>query len=340
MADLLVPYTDTNTVGQRLPTAVRTEVSTVHQAGTTPGAVPVIKPTGDTRASNWEYTHNAEVGYLFHLLAGTSMGHNAAMIGLGIDNDGIGLVIPNKLKGRGIVGDQRATITAADAYWLHATQRSSLAPLVRLEMQANDATDVLQLLAFGTPGASSKLLYVGDPNGEAGTIAALDGSINWKRQIQLFDRSDPIPTFLTVQNNSGVPAAQRAYTRLGKSALEWWNYTGTSGNWSPFRISGGGSYLEIQGAANSTAVGTATYTNIIRMRNGQIGFYTATPVSQKARIGALTDSSGGTAGATLAATPAAYDQAYFQTVIASLAAKINALETTLSAAGGGIGVTA
>ncbi|QKY78380.1 hypothetical protein SEA_BARSTEN_25 [Gordonia Phage Barsten] len=326
-------------IDERL-TKADADAAYVRMAGTTPGAVPVMKPTGDTRAAVWEFTHNADAGYLYHLLAGSSMGHNAAMLGLGIDNDGIGLMIPNKLKGRGIVGDQRATITDASAYWLHATQRSALAPLVRLEMQASDAAPLLQLLSFNSPapGAEQRLLYVGDGNGEAGAIMAANGSIAWRRQVQLFDRSDPDPTFLTVQNNVGVATGMRSYTRVGKAGVEWWNNTGASGSWWPFRILGNGSNLRIQGGGQATAVGTATYTDVITVRNAQIGFFGATASAQKARVGALTDSSGGTSGG--ATVPAVTDTATAANAIATLTAKVNALEAILSAAAGGFGFTA
>ncbi|QGF20264.1 hypothetical protein SEA_SIXAMA_85 [Gordonia phage Sixama] len=307
--------------------------------GTTPGIVPVVKPAGDTRAAVWEYTHNAETGYIYHLLSGSNMGHNAAILGLGIDNDGIGIMLPNKRLGRGIVGDQRATITSADAYWMHATQRSSLAPLVRLEMQANNAAPLMQLLAFGTPGATQQLLYVGDANGEAGGIMASNGAIRWRRQVQIFDRSDADPSFVSVRNNSGTTAGMESYTRLGKSGIEWWNNTGSANSWWPFRIQGGiGSMLRIQGAGQSTAVGTATYTDVITIRNAQIGFFGATASAQKARVGALTDSSGGTSGG--ATVPAVTDTATAANAIATLTAKVNALEAVLSAAAGGFGLTA
>src|SRR5699024_275042 len=65
-------------------------------AGTVPGSIPVAKPAGDARAGVWEYTHNSETGYLWHLLAGANMSHQAALIATGVDNDGIGVLIPNK----------------------------------------------------------------------------------------------------------------------------------------------------------------------------------------------------------------------------------------------------
>ena len=55
-------------------------------------------------------------------------------------------------------------------------------------------------------------------------------------------------------------------------------------------------------------------------------FFAATPVAQAARVGQLTDNSGGTAGNTLPAIGVVYSQTEVRDSIASLAAKINGLE--------------
>jgi len=77
----------------------------------------------------------------------------------------------------------------------------------------------------------------------------------------------------------------------------------------------------------------------------RIGFYATTAVAQPSRIGQLTDSSGGTSGgSTISVINVDVVDAASCTdtknAIATLAAKINALEAVLSAAGGGIGITA
>lgn len=57
------------------------------------------------------------------MLAGASTGHDAALLGIGADNDDIGFNVPNKLKGGGLVGDQRASVSALDAYSTQRDQR-------------------------------------------------------------------------------------------------------------------------------------------------------------------------------------------------------------------------
>jgi hypothetical protein len=67
----------------------------------------------------------------------------------------------------------------------------------------------------------------------------------------------------------------------------------------------------------------------------RLGFFAATPIVQPTRIGALTDSSGGTASGTIAAI----SDTATKNAVASLVSKVNALEALLSAAGGGFGLT-
>lgn len=86
-------------------------------------------------------------------------------------------------------------------------------------------------------------------------------------------------------------------------------------------------------------VGTSSNTALTLARavaGTQVGLYNATPVVQPARVGQLTDNSGGTASNTIAAIA----DAATANAVASLAAKLNAIEKALSAAGGGIGLTA
>lgn len=283
----------------------------VSLAGTTPGNVPVIKPAGDARAGVWEFTHNDTTGYLYHLLAGAGMSHTAALIALGVDNNGIGLLVPNKATGRGIVGDQRSTVAATDAYWLHATQRSTAAPLVRLEQNAAGVAPALQLIAFNEgatpPTAAQQLLYVSDPVGQAGAVYAADGRLEWRRQVTIQDKDGTTTSYLTVTDNSGVPVDSRKHTQVQKDGAYWWNPTGTAGTWWPFAVRGQGSHLFIEAGGSSSAVGTATRTALVDFQNGKIGFFGATPVARPT-------------GTPVAATDAATTQTLVNSLRASLVA--------------------
>lgn len=99
-----------------------------------------------------------------------------------------------------------------------------------------------------------------------------------------------------------------------------------------------GAAMSLQWLGTERILGDVNGLSLAKGAAGKLGFYTATPVVQPARVGQLTDSSGGTSGgATIAVVT---DNASAANAIATLAAKINALEAKLSAAGGGIGVTA
>ncbi len=79
--------------------------------------------------------------------------------------------------------------------------------------------------------------------------------------------------------------------------------------------------------AKDIIVGTSTGTKIGTSTSQKLGFFNATPVTQRADIGALTDSTGGTPGTTIQDVGGAFDQDTLNDNFASLAAQINALRT-------------
>lgn len=79
---------------------------------------------------------------------------------------------------------------------------------------------------------------------------------------------------------------------------------------------------------------------VLKLGAGLVGLYTATPVAQPAAVGALTDSTTGTPATTLVDVGAVPTQANINNNFASVLTKLNAINTRLSAALGGIGVTA
>lgn len=99
----------------------------------------------------------------------------------------------------------------------------------------------------------------------------------------------------------------------------------------------GGSFVDVKCFAFRVKKYTdGTFSHQLGANN--LGFFGATAIAQIARKGQLTDNSGGTSGgATVAAVT---DVASAANAVATLAAKINALETVLSGAGGGYGLTA
>ncbi|POH63968.1 hypothetical protein C3B59_10520 [Cryobacterium zongtaii] len=299
--------------------------------GTDPSNAPVAKPSTDTRAGVWEYTHNSGTGYLFHLLAGSSFAFPATLIALGLDNGtGGGLLVANKAKGVGIAIRQQATISDAAAYGLKIEGLSTLAPSLRIEQNVTGGADAAQLVAFGTPTAAQKLLYVGAPNGEAGSIFSADGRIEWKRPIRVRAESASIDNYFEVTENGAYPVGDpAAYTsRQVKKGLDFYSPNGGGALWR-FGIESGGSYLNIRtGVAG--LIGAAPTYDVVKIQHQKIAFLGTTPQAQKARVGVYTP----------AAAPAAYDQTESAAFRTAVAAKINALEALMSAAASGFGFTA
>lgn len=259
-------------------------------------AVPTVKPSGDGRPGAWEMTHNDSVGYLFHLLCGASMDHSAsALIGMGIDNDGIGLLISNKKLGRGITLINNATVTGSNAYGFQGTQSCTAAPLMRLEQQTSGAADVLQLLGFS--GTSGNLLYVGDANGEAAKWAGDTGILRFQRDVQIkANPSDSAERFLEIATTPAAAANVTAKAYHGNSQTVYFGATGTNDIYAPRRILHGANTWAIETAANLTKTGkdprpsdVSTWTRQIGVNNTGIGFFNATPVAKQSLTAAATD---------------------------------------------------
>jgi len=299
--------------------------------GTDPSSAPVAKPAGDTRAGVWEYTHASSTGYLFHLLAGSGFAFPASLIALGLDNgSGGGILIANKAAGVGLAIRQQATISDAAAYGLKIEGLSTIAPSLRVEQNVNGAADAAQLLAFGVPTVAQKLLYVGVPTGEAGSIFASDGRIEWKRPVRVRAESGSIDNYMEVTENGAYPIGDpAAYTsRQVKKGLDLYSPNGGGALWR-FGIESGGSYLNIRTGAAGLINATPTY-DVVKIQHQKIAFLGTTPQAQKARIGVYTPT----------AAPAAYDQAESAAFRTAVAAKINALEALMSASTNGFGFTA
>lgn len=282
-------------------------------AGTTPGSVPVVKPLGDGRAGVWEMTHNDTAGYLFHLLAGANMGHSQALMGLGVDNDGIGVLIPNKSKGRAIVIDQRATVNAADAYGIHATQRSTAAPLVRLEQQGSGVAPVLQLLSFS--GMSGRLLHIVNGDGEVGSVHGANGRLDWFRDVVIRNQSTgEVPSFLTLSTSAAANAANtRKVFHAPDATFMFGNAGAGTGSYYPYKFAWSASSFAIQTAPTITnkgtepspgdvgtavtrlsfshSAGTSIEAGTVRALAGALGFHGAAATAQGA---AIADPTGGT----------------------------------------------
>ena len=284
---------DIGTPGSAVSTALNAAYIPI--AGTTPGSVPVVKPSGDTRAGVWEFTHNAKAGYMHHLLAGTNFGGSAGILAIGHDNDdgtGIALLLAEKSSGKGLVIDQRSTKTGATSYGLHATNSSTTAPLVRLEQNVAGAADALQMIA-GPASAGQVMARFSVNAGTAGVIFADTGQLMWKRGIEARDPASGTLGRITARNDDGVANPSPVHhDRLG---IEFRTYAGSGTSYWPKRIFHNGTSLRIQGSATVTGIDTAPATWVdgltfeFNTGTAKIGFFGASAVARQTVSTAATD---------------------------------------------------
>ena len=106
-----------------------------------------------------------------------------------------------------------------------------------------------------------------------------------------------------------------------------------------------GGELQVRPGSGTTAGGelslqTGGTTKRLRINDTGLGLYATAPVAQATRVGQLTDNTTGTPSATIPDVGGAFSQTTLNNIHASLLTKINGIESRLSAAGGGIGLTA
>jgi hypothetical protein len=161
-------------------------------------------------------------------------------------------------------------------------------------------------------------------------------------------------TTVTLSNAATATATGVKFliTRSGTAnnpRVSFYRYSGATGKHFSWRVgmTSGTSTTALEFVANNGAVAPGLETPAIKGMTldyasgaAKIGLYGATAVAQPTRVGALTDSTTGTATTTIGDVGAAFSQSGLNNIHASLLAKINSLEAKLSAAAGGIGVTA
>lgn len=348
MAKKLISIDDSAAAGSQLPTPVKTELgisfaskvggnafkgrSTFHQppAGGSAGIashrvdnngdwvsgqVVVKSDTENPNRSVIDWSNvDPGTGYLLHLVAGTNMG--GGLIGIGADgNTGTGLVISAK----GAMTGMGLTNTATSTGVGFAGGNFGTGKLISLEKGNATAGALLTLRGFA-----------------GGT----NGLLRWRNSADSADMGwiDDGGAF----NLAGLAGHHTKWDHGSAFDQRMYAFSGTAGQFWTTALQGNAQSLLFRaGQSGAHAKGAETLTTILEIKGGaRLGFFGATAVVQKARVGALTDSSGGVAAVTIAAAGAAYDQAAENTFRASIVAKINALEAVLSGAGGGFGLTA
>lgn len=251
--------------------------------------VTVLKPSGDVRPGVWEWVHDAPAGYLFHLMTGQNASSASALIGMGIDNGGIGLFVNNKKTGVGISIQQNDSITSATAYGIYAHQLSKTAPLIHID-QDDGAAKSVRIISNESTTETKEVVEIITPGNKGGFISAKSGNVYWKSDIVTVDgaRLRARPAYIGDNNNTVVEA--------NSLRLSTWN-GGAGGYWQK-RITQNGQSLMIQGADGTSGGPDASATWLTSFEakqvsgdasGTQIAFYGASPVSRQAAPGEATD---------------------------------------------------
>jgi hypothetical protein len=197
-------------------------------------------------------------------------------------------------------------------------------------------------LQLGNTAAGSLSPLIAAPSG--GTITLRINSSATQVQLTSTTFSSLVPT-ISFFSTVASPVIQQQLTSTAsatgqKLALNAQDCNGASST---------GGALDIRPGSGTTAGGLGRLTSgggavalgqRIGWNDTGVGLYTTTPVAQATRVGQLTDSTTGTPSSTIGDVGAAFSQSTLNNIHASLLTKINGIESRLSQAGGGIGVTA
>lgn len=219
------------------------------------------KPLEDKSAGVLDWGHNSDVGYLLHLVAGTTPG--GGLIGLGTDHPGkTGLVVSNKANGAGSVGigvqnTSTSTGTGFDG--------------------GNFGTGKLMNLAKGNINAGTLLTL-------KGFLASTTGILTWRNANDTVDlgKIEDDGTLNVYGINQG-----RVKFGMGDSLDQRiYTYTGTPGQFWTSAIKGTTNSLLFQtGQSAAHAQGAETLTTLIEIKAGsRLGFFGAAPVVKPAAL--------------------------------------------------------
>ena len=250
-------------------------------AGTPVGSPPVVKPNGDSRSGVWEYTHNDTTGYLYHLLMGINSGSGAWIMGVGVDNGaGNGIIVRNKSQGIGLKIEQVERIASATAYGLAVQQNSALAPAVHMELRGANAdglgtpATLMELFSYVNTDATNLQVW-NSYAATAGYVTAGTGLFRWNKAMEI------VGDTFNVRSYDSTPAPARRHMKHNAiTGITFWSPTGTDNLWYGTRFNSGGSNFNISTAPSGANPDTATYTDIIKIKHGMLGFFGTAAVAR------------------------------------------------------------
>lgn len=249
----------------------------VTMAGTNPSNIPVLKTANDGKAAVWEYIHNGNSGYLWHLLAGAQSG-GGWMMGIGLDGGSGGFFIQrNKAAAIGIKLEQTATISTTTAYAMAIEQRSQ-STAIFAEQFTEATAPILHLVSYKNDATQSLARWTGYTAGSSGRIRSNDGALEMKADIEMYS-----PSRFKTRSNSTVTNPDRVM--VNESTVVFQAYAGSGTSYYYRRLQSNGSNFRIQVAnTQSSETEPSTWYDAVNFKYAasaaQIGFYGATPVNK------------------------------------------------------------
>lgn len=176
------------------------------------------KQVGDTAAAVFNWRHDGDYGYLFHMTCGSSMPATSALIGLGNDAGlGAAMQITNKAGGPGLrISNSATTTSAGNGFRFH--QLSEAAVGILATMDSANAQTLASFRAHSATIAGRKLVTFNDKTGEAGAVLADTGVLQWSRPV----RSGSYTTALRPTGLTSVHEGYQVWDSTIKKPI-WWN---------------------------------------------------------------------------------------------------------------------
>jgi len=253
----------------------------------------IMKPTTDTHQGVIGWQHASPAGYLFHLEARAGSAAPAAMIGIGLDvkapDGGLGasgILISNKVGAQGIVLSNGVGNDNPNGYGLYGANDSAIAPLVSLHQRVAGAAPAFEVISDAANAGQTLARFLTPGNHLAGDINASTGTLRWidPARMNALTLSNPTgtgaPAGLTVTDPSAVTAIGEFGVQAGivDVGVNLFRPTGDGRFWG-FRMTTDANLVKFQ-TSDTAAKGAESFSTVMTMKMGAIGFFGVTPVAK------------------------------------------------------------
>lgn len=243
----------------------------------------------------WNLLHDGIAGDLLHMTTGPNSVSNAngAIIALGVDYGGTGLITRNKSTGIALHVDHLNTVSSTSSFGCFMYHDSSVGgPFSAWQMDQHAATPMIKMYPVAgvtiTAGAKWFDLYCNAVGGNtnAGSVYADTGLFDWRRTIQTIAPNSSVTPLLRVadevaNNPSEVYLGAKTNGELGIRAYRW---AGSSNLMYAHAWLASSDRFKLQVGNGAQAKGAETLATLIEVRANatpQMGFFGATPVAQQ-----------------------------------------------------------